>query len=76
MLPRGGLESEDAEDAGYGDDQEAGGAGAGHHGTASFRLCFGFRAFLLLSLNSFGFLQPVNVGSGINKEGFVEILKI
>jgi len=54
------AESEDGDDAGDGDGEEAG--GAGHHGPAGFRLCFGFRAFLLLSLNSFSFLQPVNVG--------------
>ena len=69
-------ESGHGEDAGDGEDtgdgEEAGGAGC-HHGGASFSLwqrpCFGFTAFLHLSLNSLSFLHPVNVGSGIVMKG-------
>ena len=64
---------EDGEDAGDGDGEEAG--AGGHHGSAGFTLCFGFTAFLLLRLDSFSFLHPVNVGSGIMMEGFLEILE-
>ena len=52
------VEAEDGEEGGEGDGEEAG-AGR-HHGPARFW----FRAFLLLSLDSFSFLHPVNVGSG------------
>ena len=56
------LEVAKAEDGEEGDGEEVGtgtGAGAGrHHGPAGFRL----RAFLLLNLDSFSFLNPVNVG--------------
>ena len=54
------LEVAEAEDGEEGDGEEVGtGAGAGrHHGPAGFRL----RAFLLLNLDSFSFLNPVNVG--------------
>ena len=63
----------DGEDTGDGDSEEAG--AGGHHGSAGFTLCFGFTAFLLLRLDSFSLLHPVNVGSGIMMEGFLEILE-
>ena len=66
---------EDGEDTGDGDGEgEEAGAG-GHHGSAGFTLCFGFTAFLLLRLDSFSLLHPVNVGSAIMMEGFLEILE-
>ena len=65
------AELKDGEDAGDGEEAGAG----GHHGSAGFTLCFGFTAFLLLRLDSFSFLHPVNVGSGIMMEGFLEILE-
>ena len=68
------LEVAEAEDGEEGNDGEEAGAG-GHHGSAGFTLCFGFTAFLLLRLDSFSFLHPVNVGSGIMMEGFLEILE-
>ena len=56
------LELAEAEDGEEGDGEEVGagdGAGASrHHGPAGFRL----RAFLLLNLDSFSFLNPVDVG--------------
>ena len=64
----------DGEDTGDGDSEEAG--AGGHHGSAGFTLCFGFTAFLLLRLDSFSLLHPVNVGSGITMERFKEILKM
>ena len=67
------AELKDGENAGDGDSEEAG--AGGHHGSAGFTLCFGFTAFLLLRLDSFSFLHPVNVGSGIMMEGFLEILE-
>ena len=67
------AELEYGENAGDGDGEEAG--AGGHHGSAGFTLCFGFTAFLLLRLDPFSFLNPVNVGSGIMMEGFLEILE-
>ena len=60
-------------DVGDGDGEE--GDVSDDHGPAGFRLCFGFscRAFLLISFNSFSFLHPVNVGSGMIKERFKEV---
>ena len=67
------AELKDGEDTDDGDSEEAG--AGGHHGSAGFTLCFGFTAFLLLRLDSFSFLHPVNVGSAIMMEGFLEILE-
>ena len=65
------AELKDGEDTGDGDGEEAG--AGGHHGSAGFTLCFGFTAFLLLRLDSFSFLHPINVGSAITMERFKEI---
>ena len=56
------AEVEDGEECGDGEEAGAGGrGGAGcHHGPAGFRL----RAFLLLNLDSFSFLHPIDVGPG------------
>ena len=56
------AEAEDGEEGGDGEEADAGGrGGAGrHHGPAGFRL----RAFLLLNLDPFSFLHPVDVGPG------------
>ena len=61
------VEAEVGEEGGEGDGEEAG-AGR-HHGPARFS-----RTFLLLSLDSFSFFHPVNVGPEFTciKEGFVE----
>ena len=54
-------EAEDGEEGGEGDGEEAG-AGR-HHGPACFR------TFLFLSLDSFSFFHPVNVGPGFTYQG-------
>ena len=57
----GGEQGGDGEEAGAGADGGGGGGVAGrHHGPAGFRL----RAFLLLNLDSFSFLHPIDVGPG------------
>ena len=68
-----GLRGGDVGDVGVGDGEE--GDVSDDHGPAGFRLCFGFssRAFLVISFNSFSFLHPVNVGSGMIKERFKEV---
>ena len=67
------AELEDGEEAGDGKGEEA--AASGHHGSTRFTLSFEFTTFLLLRLDFFSFLHPVNVGSRIMMEGFIEILK-
>ena len=56
------AEAEDGEEGGDGEEAGAGGrGGAGrHHGPTGFRL----RAFLLLNLDPFSFLHPIDVGPG------------
>ena len=58
------VEAEDGEEGGEGEGEDAG-AGR-HHGPG------GFRAYLLLSFDSFSFFHPVNVGPGFThiKKGF------
>ena len=59
------------EEAGDSNGKEA--AAGFHCGSTRFTLCFEFTAFLLLRLDSFSFLHPVNVGSGMIKERFKEV---
>ena len=60
------VEAESVEQGGDGEeagaaDADAGGVAGCHPGSTGFRL----RAFLLLNLDSFSFLHPINVGPGI-----------